>query len=108
MSDVYCFGHVSTGVILRLKGAFPHADGYGEVIERLDNHSGEATGSALVLTRLGNSVTLEGNWIPNRLVILEFDSLEKARQWLHSPEYEGPRRLRQRTATTNMIMVEGV
>jgi sugar/nucleoside kinase (ribokinase family) len=48
---------------LRLKGAFPHADGYGEVIERLDNHSGEATGSALVLTRLGNSVTLEGNWI---------------------------------------------
>jgi len=63
MSDVYCFGHVSTGVILRLKGAFPGPDGYGEIVETLENHSGEATGSALVLARLGDSVTLEGNWI---------------------------------------------
>ncbi len=63
MSDVYCFGHVSTGVILRLKGRFPAPDGYGEVVETLENHSGEATGSALVLARLGASVALEGNWI---------------------------------------------
>lgn len=63
MSDVYCFGHVSTGVILRLKGRFPGADGYGEVVETLENHAGEATGSALVLARLGASVALEGNWI---------------------------------------------
>lgn len=63
MSDVYCFGHVSTGVILRLKGVFPEPDGYGEIVESLENHSGEATGSALVLARLGNSVTLDGNWI---------------------------------------------
>jgi sugar/nucleoside kinase (ribokinase family) len=63
MSDVYCFGHVSTGVILRLKDAFPGPDGYGEIVETLENHSGEATGSALVLARLGDSVTLEGNWI---------------------------------------------
>jgi len=63
MSDVYCFGHVSTGVILRLKGSFPKPDGYAEVIETLENHAGEATGSALVLARLGASVALEGNWI---------------------------------------------
>lgn len=63
MSDVYCFGHVSTGVILRLRDRFPGADGYGEVVETLENHSGEATGSALVLARLGMKVTLEGNWI---------------------------------------------
>ena len=63
MSDVYCFGHVSTGVILRLKDRFPQPDGYGEVVQTLENHSGEATGSALVLARLGVSVTLEGNWI---------------------------------------------
>ena len=63
MPDVYCFGHVSTGVILRLKGRFPSPDGYAEVVETLDNHSGEATGSALVLARLGISVALEGNWI---------------------------------------------
>lgn len=63
MSDVYCFGHVSTGVILRLKGRFPAPDGYGEVVETLENHAGEATGSALVLARFGASVAIEGNWI---------------------------------------------
>lgn len=63
MSDVYCFGHVSTGVILRLKGCYPAPDGYAEVAETLENHSGEATGSALVLARLGASVAIEGNWI---------------------------------------------
>jgi sulfofructose kinase len=63
MPDVYCFGHVSTGVIVRLKDRFPASDGYAEVLETLDNHSGEATGSALVLARLGASVAIEGNWI---------------------------------------------
>ncbi len=61
--DVYCFGHVSTGRLLRLKDAFPSADGYGEVVEDLENHSGEATGTSLVLARLGLDVRLEGNWI---------------------------------------------
>ena len=63
MSDVYCFGHVSTGQILRLKNRYPAPDGYAEVAETLDNHAGEATGSALVLAALGAAVTLEGNWI---------------------------------------------
>ena len=63
MSDVYCFGHVSTGQILRLRGRYPAAEGYAEVAETLENHAGEATGSALVLARLGVTVTLEGNWI---------------------------------------------
>ena len=63
MSDVYCFGHVSTGQIVRLKGSYPAPDGYAEIAETLENHAGEATGSALVLAQLGVSVTLEGNWI---------------------------------------------
>lgn len=63
MIDVYCFGHVSTGVILRVKGRYPDADGYAEIVESLENHSGEATGSALVLAQLGARVVLEGNWI---------------------------------------------
>jgi sugar/nucleoside kinase (ribokinase family) len=63
MSNIYCFGHVSTGQILRLKSRFPAPDGYAEIAETLDNHAGEATGSALVLAQLGAAVTLEGNWI---------------------------------------------
>lgn len=63
MSDVYFFGHVTTGVILRLKGHYPAPDGYAEIAETLENHAGEATAGALVLARLGLAVTLEGNWI---------------------------------------------
>lgn len=63
MTDVYCFGHVSTGQILRLQGRYPTPDGYAEIAETLENHAGEATGSALVLAQLGAAVTLEGNWI---------------------------------------------
>ena len=61
--DVYCFGHVTTGVILRLKDRYPEPDGYAEIAENLENHAGEAAGSALVLNRLGARVALEGNWI---------------------------------------------
>lgn len=63
MCDVYCFGHVSTGTIVRLKNRFPAPDGYGEIADVLENHAGEAAGSAIVLSRLGATVTLEGNWI---------------------------------------------
>jgi sugar/nucleoside kinase (ribokinase family) len=61
--DVYRFGHVSTGVIVRLKGPYPPADGYAEVAETLENHAGEATGTARTLACLGVKVALEGNWI---------------------------------------------
>ena len=60
------------------------------------------------VARGGRSEVLEGSWKPNRLVILRFDSIEKAKAWLNSPEYEGPRKIRQRTAQANMIVVEGV
>lgn len=63
MTDVYLFGHVSTGIIVRIQGRFPQPDGYGEIVETLENHCGEATGSAIVLARLGVSCVLEGNWI---------------------------------------------
>ena len=63
MTDVYLFGHVSSGIIVRIEGRYPEPDGYGEIVETLENHCGEATGSALVLARLGASVVLEGNWI---------------------------------------------
>ena len=60
------------------------------------------------IARGGQTEVLEGSWRPHRLVILEFESTEKARQWLHSSEYNGPRQLRHKTARTNMVVVEGV
>lgn len=59
------------------------------------------------LARGGKSEVLEGHASPNRVVILEFESIEKAKQWLESPEYREARALRHESATTTMIAVEG-
>lgn len=60
------------------------------------------------LARGGQAEVLEGDWTPNRLVILEFEDRAHARQWLESPEYRPARSQRHRTARTNMVVVEGV
>jgi uncharacterized protein (DUF1330 family) len=60
------------------------------------------------LARAGRTEVLEGNWIPKRLVILEFESVEKAKAWLESPEYQPARQMRHRTANTNMVVIAGV
>jgi uncharacterized protein (DUF1330 family) len=60
------------------------------------------------LARGGQTETLEGHWVPNRLVILQFDNVDQAKEWLVSPEYGEARQLRHRSAISNMIIVEGV
>lgn len=60
------------------------------------------------LVRGGKVETLEGNWAPRRFVIVEFSSLEKAKAWWSSAEYAEAKALRQATAKTQMIVVEGV
>jgi uncharacterized protein (DUF1330 family) len=59
------------------------------------------------LARGGRTETLEGEWLPNRLVILEFESVDRARQWLDSPEYSAIKQLRHQAAKTNMVVIEG-
>ena len=57
----------------------------------------------------GGAVTaLEGTWAPGRLVILEFATAERARAWWGSDEYGPAKALRQASASTEMILVEGV
>jgi len=60
------------------------------------------------LVRGGKVEVLEGSWSPKRLVLVEFPSAEKARQWWNSAEYAAPKALRQATSITDMVMVEGV
>ena len=50
---------------------------------------------------------LEGDWRPQRIVILEFPSVERAKQWWHSEEYTIAKAIRHRTAKTKMLVVEG-
>lgn len=59
------------------------------------------------IVRGGTTEVLEGDWQPKRIVVLEFDSMERAKAWLNSEEYREPRKMRHRTAKTKMILVEG-
>lgn len=59
------------------------------------------------LARGGRTDALEGGWSPKRLVVLEFDNLERARAWWDSPEYREARDLRHQTATTRMVAIDG-
>ena len=58
--------------------------------------------------RGGAAETLEGEWSPGRIVIVEFPSAEQAREWWASDAYAPAKELRQATAHTRMILVEGV
>jgi uncharacterized protein (DUF1330 family) len=58
--------------------------------------------------RGGATETLEGDWKPSRLIVLEFPSLARAREWYGSPEYAPLVPLRERTARTKLIFAEGV
>jgi uncharacterized protein (DUF1330 family) len=60
------------------------------------------------IVRGGRTEALEGDWDPKRIVVLRFDSIERAKQWLNSEEYREPRKMRHHTASANMIVVEGV
>lgn len=60
------------------------------------------------IVRGGKTEVLEGDWQPKRIVILEFDSMDGAKEWLNCEEYREPRKMRHATARTNMILVEGV
>jgi uncharacterized protein (DUF1330 family) len=60
------------------------------------------------IVRGGATETLEGDWKPKRIVILEFPTMQRAKEWLHCEEYREPRKLRHRTAKTNMLVIEGV
>ena len=60
------------------------------------------------VARGGKCETLEGGWQPERIVILEFPSVEKANAWINSPEYAPARALRHKYANSKTIVVEGL
>lgn len=79
--------------------------GYEEY-KKLAGPTVEARGGKYIV-RGGRTEVLEGDWRPKRIVLLEFPSMEKAKEWLDCEEYREPRKMRHATAKTNMILVEG-
>jgi uncharacterized protein (DUF1330 family) len=59
------------------------------------------------IVRGGKSESLEGDWQPQRIVVLEFPTLQRAKEWWSSEHYAPAKEIRQRSATTKMILMEG-
>jgi uncharacterized protein (DUF1330 family) len=59
------------------------------------------------IVRGGPTETLEGDWQPGRMVVLEFPTVERAKEWWGSDIYSEAKAIRHRSAKTKMIVVQG-
>ena len=60
------------------------------------------------LVRGGDFEICEGNWNPKRLVVVEFESMQKAKEFYNSPEYKAIIDLRRSSAYTEWAFVDGL
>jgi uncharacterized protein (DUF1330 family) len=74
----------------------------GRVPQTIERYGGR------YLARGGKAEVLEGDWEPHRLVILEFESMGRVREWYDSPEYAPLKQLRDEVAVTEFVVVEGL
>ncbi len=73
-----------------------------QVPPTLETYGGE------YVVRGGEQEVLEGDWPYPRTVVLKFPSVEQAKAWHASAEYEGPKALRLSATKGNMLVVDGL
>ena len=77
-------------------------DSFSSRSATFENHGGR-----FVVRGAGIDI-IEGDWTPKRIAILVFDSTERAKEWLGSPEYAALDDIRTRSSNINMVVVEGL
>ena len=80
--------------------------GYGEYIRKVPAIIEEFGGK--YLARGGDVKVFSGDWKPGRLIIVEFESVEKFKAWWNSPKYRAIAHLREQSAKTNAVVIEGI
>ncbi|MET4478735.1 uncharacterized protein (DUF1330 family) [Bradyrhizobium sp. F1.13.3] len=60
------------------------------------------------LARGGAAEVVEGGPPPKTIIIVEFPSIERAREWYASPEYAAALKLRRTALERRLMFVEGV
>jgi len=60
------------------------------------------------IARGGQTITLEGPEETHRIVLLEFASLDKVKEWYNSKEYAEAKKFREDAATASFVAIEGV
>jgi uncharacterized protein (DUF1330 family) len=87
--------------ILAVKDPASLSDYRSKVGETIQQYGGK------FIVRGGAVQALEGRWEP-RMVVIEFESPVRAREWYDSAEYRPLRDLRQHSADTQLIIIEGI
>ena len=59
------------------------------------------------LVRGGATDVLEGDWVPARLIVLQFPDREAAMSFYNDPAYQPLKRIRTSAAGGNLILVDG-
>ncbi len=81
-----------------LQGFLPYAEAIPAFIEK---HGGRYIVRGVV------PAVMEGDWAPERLVVIEFPSQENARAFLNDPTAQSLFSLRHRTTTSKLVLAEG-
>ena len=60
------------------------------------------------LARGGGIEVLEGDWTPRAIILVEFPSTDRAREWYSSPEYQAALKYRAVALSRNLVLIDGV
>lgn len=74
---------------------------------KLSEHTLEPFGGKFH-AQAGRTETLEGEWSPKVIIIAEFPSIEKAKEWYGSSEYSKALKVKSEALDRNMIITEGL
>ena len=80
-------------------------DLYADYAMRASDIEGHYGGRAVVAGDAEEVV--EGTWPAERIVVLEFPSLDQARAWYDDPDYQDLIPLRERAAESHILFIEG-
>jgi len=78
---------------------------YGEYIQKVPETVARFGGT--YLARGGEVTVIAGDWSPARLILIEFESVDRFQAWFNSPEYREVAPLREASAKVNAIVIEG-
>jgi uncharacterized protein (DUF1330 family) len=79
---------------------------YDDYVQKAIQTVGQS-GGRIIVVHDGPEI-LEGQWHGSRTVLLEFDSVEAARNWYNSPGYQSIIEERHASAEANAVILQGV
>jgi uncharacterized protein (DUF1330 family) len=92
------------------------AKGYVIITEDIKDPAGMAEYGKLAMQTMANATvlafgppaeTIEGQWHGTQTVVLEFESVEAAKEWYYSDAYQEALKLRQAAADSNGVILSG-